>query len=157
MTEVALIEIPKGGKVKYEHDKETGRLMVDRVLPYSMVYPQNYGYIPNTLAEDGDPVDIFVVMAETLLPGCLVHVIPIGLITMVDKGEVDHKVIAVCKSDPLYQHVNSLDDLPKHQVEEIVHFLQNYKPPGVVQVQEVLPAVNAYLYIRGRRTGSTAL
>jgi len=123
----AFIEIGKGGKVKYELDKETGLLRVDRLLYTSMVYPTNYGFIPRTLGGDGDPLDVLVLCAEPLIPGVLVDSRPIGMIVMIDGGEMDEKVIAVAKDDPFFKNVKSMDDLPQHTYDEMCHFFKRYK------------------------------
>ena len=124
---VAVIEIAKGSKVKYELDKETGMIMFDRLLHTSMVYPANYGFIPRTLGGDNDPLDVMVITTENLMPGVLVEARPIGMIVMVDDGEQDEKVIAVATSDPFLKNVKSLEDLPKHTYDEMVHFFARYK------------------------------
>ena len=123
----ALIEIPKGCKAKYELDKETGILRLDRVLYTSTVYPANYGFIPRTLAEDGDPLDVLVLCSESLLPLSLVNVYPIGVITMDDGGKSDEKIIAIPFSDPNYNTYRSIDELPKHIFDEMQHFFSVYK------------------------------
>lgn len=124
---VAVIEIAKGSKVKYELDKETGMIMFDRLLHTSMVYPANYGFIPRTLGGDRDPLDVLVLTTEPLMPGVLVEARPIGMIEMIDDGEADEKIIAVASADPFYKNVKSLDDLPKHTFDEMVHFFARYK------------------------------
>ncbi|MBO5103314.1 MAG: inorganic diphosphatase [Clostridia bacterium] len=124
---VAVIEIAKGSKVKYELDKETGMIMFDRLLSTSMVYPANYGFIPRTLGGDGDPLDVLVITTEPLMPGVLVEARPIGMIQMIDDGEQDEKIIAVASSDPFLKNVKSLDDLPQHTYNEMVHFFSRYK------------------------------
>ena len=123
----ALIEIPKGCKAKYELDKETGLLKLDRVLYTSTVYPANYGFIPHTLASDGDPLDVLVLCSESLIPLSLVKVYPIGVITMEDNGDADEKIIAIPFTDPNYNTYKSLDDLPKHIFDEMQHFFSVYK------------------------------
>ena len=123
----ALIEIPKGSKAKYELDKETGLLKLDRVLYTSTVYPANYGLIPRTLADDGDPLDVLVLCNEPINPMTLVTCIPIGVIKMIDGGKLDEKVIAVPKKDPNYKHFNDIDELPQHIFEEMMHFFEVYK------------------------------
>ena len=124
---VSFIEIGKGSKVKYELDKETGLIKFDRMLYTSMVYPANYGFIPRTLGGDGDPLDVLVLTSEPLIPGVLVDSRPIGMIVMVDDGEQDEKIIAVATDDPFYKNVKSMDDLPKHVFDEMVHFFKRYK------------------------------
>lgn len=123
----AVIEITKGGKMKYELDKETGLLVLDRVLYTSTHYPANYGFIPRTLADDGDPMDVLVLSSESLLPLSLVRCYPIGVIIMNDNGSTDEKVIAIPYSDPTYNGYTSIQELPKHIFEEMQHFFRVYK------------------------------
>ncbi len=123
----ALIEIPKGSKAKYELDKETGLLRLDRVLYTSTVYPSNYGFIPRTLADDGDPLDVLVLCNEPIIPMTLVTCMPIGVITMIDGGEPDEKIIAVPLDDPNYKHYYDIKELPKHIFDEMMHFFEVYK------------------------------
>ena len=124
---VAVIEIQKGSKQKYELDKNTGFLILDRILYTSTHYPANYGFIPHTLAADGDPLDVLVLCSESLLPLSLVKVYPIGVITMVDNGCSDEKIIAIPFTDPNYNTYKSLDDLPQHIFDEMQHFFTVYK------------------------------
>ncbi|MDR0975628.1 MAG: inorganic diphosphatase [Christensenellaceae bacterium] len=135
---VAVIEIPKGSKKKYEIDKETGLIILDRVLKTAMHYPCSYGFIPKTLSEDGDPLDVLVVCSETLDPMTLVKCKPIGLVEMIDKGERDEKIIAVASKDPYVNGIDSFEKLPKILVDEIVHFLTYYK--SMTDVVDVKPA-----------------
>ncbi len=123
----ALIEIPRGSKTKYELDKETGILRLDRILYTSTVYPSNYGFIPRTLAEDGDPLDVLVLCAETIYPMTLVTCFPIGVIKMIDSGELDEKIIAVPAGDPTYKNYYDIKELPSHIFEEMMHFFEVYK------------------------------
>lgn len=123
----AVIEIPKGGKNKYEMDKETGMLKLDRVLFTSTHYPANYGFIPRTYAKDGDPIDVLVLCSETILPMTLVECKPIGVLRMIDDNKNDEKIIAVPVNDPNYNGYNDIKDLPKHRFDEIRHFFQVYK------------------------------
>ena len=123
----AVIEIPKGGKNKYEMDKETGMLKLDRVLFTSTHYPANYGFIPRTYAKDGDPIDVLVLCAETIAPMTLVECKPIGVLRMIDDNKNDEKIIAVPVNDPNYNGYNDIKDLPKHRFDEIRHFFQVYK------------------------------
>ena len=123
----AVIEIPKGGKNKYELDKTTGLLRLDRVLYTSTHYPANYGFIPRTLAEDDDPLDVLVICAEPITPMTLVQVYPIGIIRMLDGGRNDDKIIAIPFSDPNYNNIKHIDDLPRHILEEMQHFFKVYK------------------------------
>lgn len=123
----AVIEIPKGGKNKYEMDKETGMLKLDRVLFTSTHYPANYGFIPRTYAKDGDPIDVLVLCSETIQPMTLVECKPIGVLRMIDDNKNDEKIIAVPVNDPNYNGYNDIKDLPKHRFDEIRHFFQVYK------------------------------
>lgn len=123
----ALIEIPKGSKTKYELDKETGFLRLDRVLYTSTVYPANYGFIPRTLADDGDPLDVLVLCNEPIFSMTLVTCSPIGVIKMVDGGELDEKIIAVPLNDPNYKHFYDIKELPRHIFDEMMHFFEVYK------------------------------
>lgn len=123
----ALIEIPKGSKAKYELDKETGRLRLDRFLYTSTVYPANYGFIPRTLAEDMDPLDVLVLCSDAIYPMTLVTCKPIGVIRMYDNNELDEKIIAVAAGDPSYKDYEDIDMLPKHIFEEMMHFFEVYK------------------------------
>ncbi len=123
----ACIEIPRGGKIKYELDKETGLLMMDRVLYTSTHYPANYGFIPRTYADDNDPLDVLVLCSEDLIPLSIVSCIPIGVITMIDSGSNDEKIIAVPSGDPTYNGYKEIKDLPKHIADEMMHFFEVYK------------------------------
>ena len=122
-----VIEISKGSKMKYELDKETGMLKLDRVLHTSTHYPANYGFIPLTYAEDNDPLDALVLCAEQIEPMTLVHCYPIGVISMLDNGAPDHKIIAIPFGDPTYNSYKDIDQLPSHIFEEIKHFFRVYK------------------------------
>lgn len=124
---VACIEIPAGCKNKYELDKETGALVLDRILYTSTHYPQNYGFIPRTYAGDNDPLDVLVICSEPIVPLALVQCYPIGIINMVDSGLVDEKVIAVCAHDPIYGKYREIKELPSHIFDEICHFFRVYK------------------------------
>ncbi len=123
----AVIEIPKGSKNKYELDKTTGLLRLDRVLYTSTHYPANYGFIPRTFAEDDDPLDVLVICAESITPMTLVQVYPIGIIRMLDGGRNDDKIIAIPFSDPNYNTIQKIDDLPRHILDEMRHFFKVYK------------------------------
>ena len=123
----AVIEISKGDKNKYELDKETGLLKLDRVLFTSTHYPANYGFIPRTYADDGDPLDVLVLCSETILPMTLVECKPIGMLNMIDGDSKDEKIIAVPLNDPNYSTYNDIKDLPKHVFDEIKHFFSVYK------------------------------
>ena len=124
---VAVIEIPKGSKVKYELDKETGLIMLDRILHTSTHYPANYGLIPRTYADDNDPLDVLVLCSETLSPMTLVRCYPIGVIRMIDQGHRDDKIIAIPFDDPNYTNFTDIDQLPPHIIEEMIHFFSVYK------------------------------
>lgn len=124
---IACIEIPKGSKNKYELDKETGALRLDRILFTSTHYPQNYGFIPHTYAGDNDPLDVLVLCSEPISSLALVEVYPIGVVKMVDNGEFDEKIIAICKHDPFYNTYKNITDLPQHVSDEIKHFFSVYK------------------------------
>lgn len=123
----AVIEIPRGSKVKYELDKASGMMRVDRVLYSSVVYPHNYGFIPRTLCEDEDPIDVLVLMQEPVVPNCIIRVKPIGVMPMMDHGEKDDKIIAVCADDPEYKDINDITDLAPHRLSEIKRFFEDYK------------------------------
>ena len=123
----AVIEIPKGSKCKYELDKYTGLLRLDRVLYTSTHYPANYGFIPRTYADDGDPLDVLVLCSESIYPLTLIRVSPIGVMRMLDGGKMDDKIIAVPISDPTYFGITSIDELPSHIFDEIMHFFTVYK------------------------------
>ena len=124
---LACVEIPKGSKVKYELDKETGLLRLDRVLYTSTVYPANYGFIPRTYADDRDPLDVLVLCGETISPATLVTCYPIGVITMIDDDMLDEKIIAVPIQDPTYKDYYDIQELPKHIFDEMMHFFEVYK------------------------------
>ena len=123
----AVIEISKGSNCKYELDKETGMLRLDRVLYTATHYPANYGFIPRTYADDGDPLDVLVLCSEQIIPMTLVRVYPIGAMRMIDGGKLDDKIIAVPFSDPTYKGITSFDELPPHIFAEIKHFFTVYK------------------------------
>ena len=123
----AVIEISKGSNCKYELDKYTGLLRLDRVLYTSTHYPANYGFIPRTYADDGDPLDVLVLCQEPIMPMTLVRVFPIGVMRMIDGGSLDDKIIAVPFSDPTYNHIKSIDELPPHIFDEMMHFFSVYK------------------------------
>lgn len=123
----ALIEITKGCKVKYELDKETGMLIVDRILHTSTHYPANYGFIPRTYGDDKDPLDVLVLCSENIVSMSLVECYPIGVIYMEDGGEMDEKVLAIPCGDPFYNSYKDISELPKHIFDEMVHFFTVYK------------------------------
>ena len=122
-----VIEIPKGSKNKYELDKETGLLRLDRILYSAVYYPANYGFIPQTLAEDGDPLDILVMVNEPTFSGCLIEARVVGIFRMRDKGQNDFKVLGVPDKDPLFAHIRKLDDVPAHFLREVEYFFSTYK------------------------------
>ena len=124
---ISVIEITKGSKNKYEMDKETGLIILDRILYTSTTYPANYGFIPRTYSEDHDPLDCLVLSQGSFEPMTLVQALPIGAIIMIDDHEVDEKIIAVPTGDPAYNSYNDISDLPTHIFEEISHFFEVYK------------------------------
>jgi len=124
---IACIEIPKGCKNKYEVDKDTGMLILDRILHTSTHYPADYGFIPRTYAYDGDPLDVLVLCSESLEPLSMVRCYPIGVITMLDNGSSDEKIIAIPFSDPTYNEYKDISELPKHIFDEMRHFFSVYK------------------------------
>ena len=131
----ALIEIPLGSKNKYELDKKTGRILLDRVLYAAMIYPAEYGIIENTLAPDGDPLDILVICSEPTFPGCVVPARVLGYLSMVDGGKLDYKLIAVVDCVPRYDDVRELSDLAPFVLKEISNFFANYKVLQGVKVE----------------------
>ncbi|OQA79450.1 MAG: Inorganic pyrophosphatase [Tenericutes bacterium ADurb.Bin239] len=123
----AVIEISRGQQSKYELDKETGLIRLDRVLYTSTHYPQNYGFIPRTYAGDDDPLDVLILCSQPLVPMTIVTCIPIGAIKMIDTGEMDEKIIAIAANDPTYASYGSAKEIPQHVFQEIRHFFQVYK------------------------------
>ena len=154
---IAVIEIEKGSKNKYELDKETGHIILDRILYTSTHYPANYGLIPRTYAEDGDPLDVLVVCSENILPMSLVRCYPIGVMTMLDSGKRDEKIIAIPFEDPTYNEYRDISELPAHIYNEMRHFFTVYKSlegketivddvAGVDQARRVIQeALDAYI------------
>ena len=124
---VAVIEISKGGRNKYELDKQTGLLKLDRVLYTATHYPANYGFIPKTYAGDEDPLDVLVLCQEKIVSMALVEVYPIGVLKMVDNDQSDEKIIAVCKTDPFLNMYKDISEVPEHVLAEIKHFFEVYK------------------------------
>ncbi len=124
---VACIEIPKGSQCKYELDKESGMLILDRVLSTSTMYPANYGFIPKTYADDNDPLDVLVLCKETIAPMTLVKCYPIGVMIMIDNGQLDEKIIAIAEKDMMWNSYHNLDDLPPHYINEVKNFFEVYK------------------------------
>jgi len=123
----AVIEISKDSQCKYELDKSTGLLRLDRILYTATHYPANYGFIPRTFADDGDPLDVLVLCARPIQPLTLVRVYPIGVMRMLDDGRMDDKIIAIPFSDPTYNNIRSIDEMPPHIFDEIMHFFSVYK------------------------------
>ncbi|MBL9031103.1 MAG: inorganic diphosphatase [Phycisphaerae bacterium] len=160
----AVIEIPKGSNLKYELDKPTGLLKLDRVLSSAVFYPANYGFIPQTLAEDDDPMDVLVYCTEEIPPLTLCDARAVGLMSMLDQGDADHKIIAVLRQDPIYAEFTKASDFPRHIFKMLKRFFQDYKTleGKDVAVDEILPAEAAHAiiedslqrYERARRTGS---
>ena len=124
---IAVIEIPKGSKKKYELDKETGLIILDRILYTSTHYPCNYGFIPRTYGDDGDPLDVLVLCSEEIEPLSLVRCYPIGVIRMKDNGKLDEKISAIPFNDPNYNTYHDITDLPAHVFQEMQHFFSVYK------------------------------
>lgn len=122
-----LIEIPAGSKNKYEFDKDLEAFALDRVLYSSVQYPYDYGFVPNTLADDGDPLDGMVLIDQPTFPGCIIAARPIGMLEMIDGGDRDEKILCVPDKDPRYAKVKSLDDIAPHRLEEIAEFFRSYK------------------------------
>src|ERR671927_522598 len=141
-----VIEIPMGSSVKYELDKETGLLRVDRILYSAVYYPANYGFIPQTLAEDDDPLDVLVLCQEGVAPLTIIHARAIGLMTMIDSGKKDHKIIAVATKDPEFNSYQEAAEMPQHRLLMLRRFFQDYKQleGKAVEVDQIRPAAEAY-------------
>lgn len=125
-----IIEVPVGGAaVKYEMHKRSGAILVDRILHTPMRYPANYGYMPHTLSDDGDPCDVLVVVGEPLVPGCIIRARPVGVLLMEDEAGMDEKILAVpdLKTDPTYKDIHTHEDLPELLLNQIQHFFEHYK------------------------------
>lgn len=146
---IAFIEIEKGSKNKYELDKETGLIILDRILFTSTHYPMNYGFIPLTFSEDNDPLDVFVLSSQPIEKASLVRCYPIGVITMKDKEEMDEKIIAIPFGDPQYNGYKDINELPKHIMDELKHFLLVYKQleNKKVEVQNICGSAEAKICI----------
>ena len=142
----AIIEIPLGSNVKYEMDKDTGMIRVDRILYSAVFYPANYGFIPQTLAEDGDPLDVLVLCQEPVVPLTVLHSRTIGLMTMLDSGLKDHKIIAVATTDPEFNEYHTIGQITQHRLLMLKRFFQDYKKleGKTVEVDDILPAQDAY-------------
>ena len=123
----AVIEIPKGSRNKYEIDHDTGAVWLDRMLFTATQYPTDYGFVPHTLAADGDPLDVLVLLDEPTFPGCHIHVRPVGVFRMSDESGDDDKILSVPSTDPRWERLRDLEDLPTHLTEEISHFFAVYK------------------------------
>ena len=159
----SVIEIPFGSSVKYELDKASGLIKLDRVLFSAVFYPANYGFIPQTLAEDDDPLDVLVFCQETVAPLTLIHARTIGLMTMIDQGKKDHKIIAVATEDPEFNSYREASEMPPHRLTMLRRFFQDYKQleGKAVEVDQIQPAAAAYpviedalaRYSRQRRRG----
>ncbi|MFN8264499.1 MAG: inorganic diphosphatase [Chitinophagaceae bacterium] len=145
----AIIEIPEGSRSKYEIDKDTGLLKLDRIIFSSFIYPVNYGFIPQTLGHDGDPLDILVICSQPIQPLCLVEANVIGNMQMIDQGEHDDKIIAVASNDPTVKHIKDIDELPEHFFNELKHFFEEYKvlENKVVEIDNFQSKQEAYLII----------
>jgi inorganic pyrophosphatase len=140
-----IIEIPMGSSVKYELDKETGLLKLDRILYSAVYYPANYGFIPQTLAEDDDPLDVLVLCQEAVAPLTMVKARAIGVMTMIDSGKKDHKILAVALNDPEYNSIHEADELAPHKLSMLRRFFQDYKQleGKMVEVDVMQPAAIA--------------
>jgi inorganic pyrophosphatase len=158
-----VIEIPFGSSVKYELDKASGLIRLDRILYSAVYYPANYGFIPQTLAEDNDPLDVLVLCQETVVPLTLVTARTIGIMTMIDAGHKDHKIIAVATQDPEFNSYREAAEMPAHRMQMLRRFFQDYKQleGKAVEVDEIAPAKEAFpiiedalaRYSRQRRKG----
>jgi len=159
----SIIEIPYGSSVKYELDKDSGLIKLDRILYSAVYYPANYGFVPQTLAEDDDPLDVLVLCQEPVVPLTLMHARTVGVMTMIDQGKKDHKIIAVCTDDPEFNTYHEAGEMPPHRLTMLRRFFQDYKmlEGKAVEVDEILPAKMAYpiiedalgRYSRQRRRG----
>ena len=158
-----VIEIPYGSSVKYELDKSSGLIKLDRILYSAVYYPANYGFVPQTLAEDDDPLDVLVLCQEPVVPLTLIHARTIGLMTMIDQGKKDHKIIAVATEDPEFNTYREAAEMPPHRLTMLRRFFQDYKQleGKAVEVDEIQPAKIAFpiiedslhRYSRQRRKG----
>ena len=154
---VAVIEIPKGSKCKYEMDKQTGLLKLDRILYTSTHYPANYGFIPRTYGDDLDPLDVLVLCSESIHPLTMVRCYPVGVISMIDNGRYDEKIIAIPFNDPTYNSYTDISQIPAHIFDEMTHFFKVYKElegketavneiRGAKEAEEILQnAIDSYI------------
>ncbi len=133
-TVYCIVEIPKGSRNKYEYSKKAGVVKLDRVIYSSMHYPSDYGLIPQTWAEDGDPMDIMVMVTEPTFAGCVIEARPIAIFHMLDRGDPDDKILAVPATDPLFDDYQDITDVPKHFLNEVAHFFQTYKQLQGIEV-----------------------
>jgi inorganic pyrophosphatase len=142
----AIIEIPLGSNIKYEMDKESGMIRVDRILYSAVFYPANYGFIPQTLAEDGDPLDVLVLCQEPVVPLTVIHARTVGLMTMIDSGLKDHKIISVATRDPEFNEYRTIEQIPHHRRMMLRRFFLDYKEleGKAVEVDDILPPQDAY-------------
>jgi inorganic pyrophosphatase len=159
----AIVEIPKGRRSKFEIDKKTGLMRLDRYLYSSSHYPGDYGFIPQTLAEDGDPLDVLVMVNEPTFSGCLIETNVVGLFRMTERGTPDYKVLGVPNTDPLFEQIRDLSDVPVHFLREVEHFFATYKQlegvtietagwaPAPDAIKEVSASVDRYVEQIGRR------
>lgn len=160
-----IVEIPKGSRNKYEYGKEIGVIKLDRVLFSSLHYPGDYGFIPRTIYDDGDPLDVLVMVNEPTFPGCIIEARPIGLFKMLDQGVADDKVLCVPARDPIFADYQDIKDIPQHFLKEVAHFFEVYKDlegkrakplgwePAVVAKTEINRSIELYRekYTRGMR------
>jgi inorganic pyrophosphatase len=152
-----IVEIPKGSRNKFEYHKQAGIIVLDRVLYSSLYYPGDYGLIPRTHYDDGDPLDVIVMINEPTFPGCVIATRPIGVFRMLDRDKPDDKILAVPDRDPLYRDYHDVTDIPKHYLDEVAHFFSVYKDLEGVRVepigwggadeakQQIKHAINLYL------------
>lgn len=150
----SIVEIPRGSNLKYELDKSTGMLKLDRVLSSAVFYPANYGFIPQTLAEDDDPLDVLVYCTEEIPPLTICEARAVGLMTMIDQGDPDHKIIAVLMQDPIYSEFEKASNFPRHIFKMLRNFFEDYKTleGKEVAVDEIMPAEAAHAIIEDSLT-----